>query len=230
MRRPPPKSIKQATDVLEKNKKEYDKFKNTDEYKSEFHIYASPDREDWDKNFSLSHNEIKRAEEIYNNNALPILKRNDRKEELDLRRQLKKIDNALKYGAKLARKTSLRIGELNEAKKNAKKMTEQAKADYADVNSLFNELDTFIKKNQEQFPRKKEDLDTRLSWFKKTKEDTETALKSVNNEMASSAPDYAVFTDKCSLISADLKEFTKRDKALRKKVSELGRDYSKILE
>lgn len=224
-----PSRIDSAITHLEKYRNEYDQFKKTDEYKSEFNLYASSDREDWEKSFILSLDEIKRAEKNYKNDVLPILDKNDNKEELKLRKHLKRIDDALKYGAKLAKKTSIRISEIREAKENAKKMTEKAKVNSAEVNSVFNELELFVQKTQEQFPNKKADLDTRLLWFVTAGDNTNRALESINNQMASSSPDYALFSDNCSLISTSLKDMTAKDKALRKKISELARDYSKIL-
>jgi hypothetical protein len=224
-----PSRIDEAAAQLEKYKNEFDKFKKRDEYKSEFHLYAAPDREDWENNFSLSDNEIKRAQEVYDNDVSPILKRNDRKEEPELRKKLKLIDDTLIQGTKLARKTSLRISELHEAKKNAKEMTEQAKADYADVSSIFSDLETYVYNTREQFPNKKDDLDTRLLWFKTARDNSDRAQASVTNEMESSSPDYAVFANSCLLLSTTLKDMTGRDKTLRKKISELERDYSKIL-
>ena len=224
-----PSRIDDATAQLEKYKKEFKQFKDTDEYKSEFYLYAAPDRENWENNFSLSDNELKRAQEVYDNNVSPILKKNDRKEEPELRKKLKLIDDTLIQGTKLARKTSLRISELHEAKKNAKKMAEQAKADYAEVNKIFGDLETDVHSTQEQFPNKKDDLDKRLLWFKTAKDNSDRAQASVTNEMESSSPDYAVFTNNCLLLSTVLKDITGRDEALRKKISELNRDYSKIL-
>jgi len=223
-----PSQIDKATALLEKYKNDYEQFKNTDEYKSEFYLYANPDRENWEKNFSSSMDEIKRAEEV-NNDVLTILDRNNREEEIALRKNLRKIDDALKHGAKFAKKTSLRISELHEAKKNAKKMTEQAKVNSTEINTIFNDLESFVQDKQEQFPNKKEDLDTRLLPFTKAKSDANMAIESVTSQMASSSPDYAFFTKSCSLISANLKDITTRNKALRKKIGELERDYSKIL-
>jgi len=224
-----PAQIDETKGVLEKYRKEFDEYRDTDEYKSDFYRYASADRESWENNFALSADEIKRAEDIYKNSVSPILEKNDRKDEQELRKQLGRINDALKYGAKLAKKTSLRISELHEAKKNAKKMAEQAKADYDGINTVFNELETHVHNAQEQFPNKKDDLNTRLLWFKTARDNTEKAEASVTYEMESSLPDYAVFANNCLLLSSALKDITDRDNALRKKISELERDYSKIL-
>lgn len=224
-----PSRISEATTVLEKYRNEYDQFKKTNEYESEFFRYASPEREDWGNNFLLASNEIKRAEEIYNNNVSKILERNSNKEEMELRKHLKKVDDSLKYGAKLARKTSLRISELTEAKKNSKQMTEKAVENAATINESYRNLEVFVTETQEKFPNKKEDLDTRLMPFTKNKDDSNRALSLVKNEISSSFPDYGIFTDNCTLISAALKTMGDNDASLRKRIAELDRDYSKIL-
>ena len=224
-----PLRIEKAKSDLDRYEKEYADFTNTDEYKSEFYIYAAPDRENWKDNFRLSSEEINRAEDVYNGNVVPILERNHPDDELKLRKHLKKIDDALKFGAKLAKKTGLRISELREAKKNSKPMQGKAAADTEELNNTVNELEIFVSNTQEQFPNKKADLDNRLIPFKKAENDARDALKTVNEELGSSSPDYGIFTDNCALIAVLLKKTTDRDAKLRSKVSELGRDYSKIL-
>lgn len=224
-----PSRVDEATATLKKYRDEFDRFKKTDDYINEFHLYASPDRENWDESFVLASNELTRAKEIYSTVILPMLERNDRKEQAELGKQLGKAENALKYGAKLAMKTSLRVNELVEAKKNSKEMSERADKEYTETDSLFQALESHVRDTQGKFPNKKEDLDTRFAWFIKTRDDAKTALETVNREMASNPPDYGFLSDSCILISDNLESLTKQDELLRKKTGELERDYSKIL-
>jgi len=224
-----PSQLEESNVLLEKSKKEYDQFKKTDEYKSEFNIYASPDRENWGNNFLLASDEISRANEVYKNNLVPLLDRNDNREQIEVRRQLKKINDSLKQAGKLSRKTKLRIGEINEAKNNADNRVKAAKKETDKISNIFQALALYVGTTQDTFPHKKEDLDTRLIWFRKTANDTNESLKIINSEFESDTPDYGFFSDNCTLVSNNLKNMYENNESLRTKISELERDYSKIL-
>lgn len=224
-----PARIDKAMGILEKYRDEFNRYMKTDEYKSEFYRYAAAGRENWENNFTLSDNEIGRAQDIYKNAIRPILERNDRKEERELVKQLGKIDVALKDGAKLARKTSLRISALRGAKKNAGDLAKKAENESAETKKIFTGLESYIEENQEQFPNKKADLAAKLSQVVPAKDDTEKAITQINSEMSSAAPDYAVFLADCAIISRSLSRMKDQNETLRKKIGELGRDYSKIL-
>ena len=224
-----PEQIKEAGDLLENFKKDYEQFKETGEFQSEFKLYAGPERENWEANFSKAAEQLAHTREVYEKNIMAILKRNDKKEELELRRQLKRIRNGLQDCRRLAQITDQRITELHKAKKNAPEMIKASEEITNQINNIYQDLESVVVQSQTEYPNKKQDLDTRFSWFVKVQQVSNNALARVQKEFKSNTPDYGFFTDNCTLIANNLEAIKKKDLELRGRISELGKDYSKIL-
>jgi len=224
-----PEQIKETKDLLEKFRKDYEQFKQTDEFQYEFKTYAGSDRENWEANFSKADEELSHTREFYEINVIATLKRNNKEDELELGRQLKSIDSKIQHCRKLAQKTSLRITELHNAKENAAEMIKGSGEITDQTNKIFQGLESVVIKSQANYPNKKQDFDSRFSWFVTLHNDSNHALETAKNEFSSNKPDYARFADSCTLIANNLDAIKKNDMKLRAKIIELGKDYSKIL-
>ncbi len=224
-----PEQLRVTEELIGKLKNEYQRFKQTDQYQSEFIRYGGPDRENWDANFSQASSELTAAGRIYENEVSQILERNNSEDQPALTNQLKTISDKMALGRQSAQKTGLRISRLQQVKGSMGEMLREGENKNTRIDGLFKELEVFVRENQEQYPNKKEDLDTRFSWFEKVHQESLAAFQIIKNEQASQTPDLALFADNHELITNNSEAFTLRNQALRNKVSELGRSYSKIL-
>ncbi len=224
-----PEQLKETEELIGKLKQEYEQFKGTDQFKNEFTRYGGPDRENWDSNFSKASNELAEAKKVYENNIQKTLKRNKYEDQPELVKQLKRISDKMIFCRKSARNTSLRISKLQQVKGSMGDMLSDGENKNRKIEELHNALGLFVRENQKSFPNKKEDLDARLSWFEKANRDSFTALQVIKKETDSTNPDLASFADSHDLITNNLDAFTAKGQALRKKIGELGRSYSKIL-
>jgi len=224
-----PEQLKVTGELIEKLKNEYERFKQTDQYKSEFIRYGGPDRENWDSSFNQAFNALAEAKGIYENAVAQILERNKEEEQPQLKKQLKTISEKMALGRQSAQKTGLRISRLQQVKDSMDEMLSTGEDKNTRIDGLFKELEVFVRESQEQYPNKKEDLDTRFSWFEKVHQESLAAFQVIKNEEASEPPDLALFADNHALIAKQFEAFTLQNQELRKKISELGKSYSKIL-
>nr|MDA3898702.1 hypothetical protein [Desulfobacteraceae bacterium] len=224
-----PEQLRGTEELIGKLKNEYERFKQTDQFKSEFIRYGGPDRENWDSNFNQASSALAEAGRIYENEVKKILERNKSEEQPNLKKQLKIISDKMALCRQSAQKTGLRISRLQQAKDSMGEMFSDGEDKNRRIDGLFKELDVFVKDSQKTYLNKKEDLDTRFSWFEKTHQEILTAFQIVKKEQASGTPDLALFADNHDLIAKQFEAFTLRNQDLRKKIGELGRSYSKIL-
>jgi hypothetical protein len=209
-------------------KKGYGDFQNTDEYRSEFKIYA--EREKWDDNFKKSSDELMHAKQVYSDEVSPILERDKKEEATQLTRQLGRVNKSIKTAQLLAKKTNHRIGELREAKKTAPQMIKKAEEITGSTNTLFGSLSDVAEKTKELHSGKKTDVETQFAQFIKLHDDSNAALNVAQGELKKKLPDYARFTDSCSLISSNHDAMKKSGAQFSSRQKELDTDYAKILD
>jgi hypothetical protein len=209
-------------------KKGYADFQKTDEYRSEFKIYA--ERENWSDNFKKSSDELMHAKQIYSDEVSPIIKQDKKEEVSQLLRQLGRVKESIKTARLLAIKTDQRIQTIREAKKMAPQMIKKAEEITGSTNTRFSSLSDVAEKTKNLHPDKKADVETQFDQFIKLHDDSDSALKVAQAELKKDHPDYARFTDSCSLISSNYDTMQKSGAQFSSRQKELDTDYSKILD
>ena len=222
-----PGRIEQAQTRVGEVRANFEKFRQSDEYKSFFEVYV--ERENWSANFTKALARIDDARSILEKNVQPLIEQNDKTKVDAVRAQLKRITDALREARTLAAEPGQRMEFLEEAREKGPEWVEKAAGEMAELTPLYRELAAVVETAQTDYPNKKDDLTGRLGQSKQLYEQAVQELKTVQTELESDVPDYAKLGDGCKIVAKNLVEVKSQDKALRARIAELGQSYSRRL-
>lgn len=222
-----PGQIEQAQTRVGEARANFEKLRQSDEYKSFFEVYG--ERENWSANFTKALARIDDAGSIFEQKVQPLIEQNDKETVAALRAQLKRITDALREARTLAAQPGQRMEFLEEAREKGPEWVEAATVEMAELTPLYIELAAVVATAQTDYPAKKDDLTGRLGLSKQLYEQAVQKLKSAQAELKSDTPDYAKLGDGCKVVAANAVEVKKQDEALRSRIAELGQSYSRRL-
>ncbi|MFA5926544.1 MAG: hypothetical protein WCT32_04790 [Patescibacteria group bacterium] len=188
--------------------------------------YAEKER--WEDHFGTAQRTLEAAKKEYQE-ALDLLNNNRTEDEQTLRTKVRSITDELRTAADEARHASERSSFLSEARDHAVAKETQAKAEATKVRVMYESLVGAITKAKRDFTNKKTDLEQRRQAAEKVCLECEKARDTALASLHQRLPDYALFGDSCTTVSAKLAQFTDGDRDLRKRLGQLGRSYAKIL-
>lgn len=203
---------------------------NTDEF-----VWLKPyaEREDWTKSFTEASVEVAAARKLFDTDVQTLLDANRKKDGPQVNGLLNRIRLKLKHAHEKARVPGQRIAVLVTARDSAPQWMEASRSAFTKADATTRALDRHLAVVKKKYPDKKEDIDTRFSAA-----DSATLAASENrmrmeHEFAkidrNEVVDYAAFADSYKEVLARTKSLHEQDKALRSRVSELDKSYSKTL-
>ncbi len=226
-----PQRIADMKTSVKKSQDQYAALKN----KSDFTFFAPySKREEWDNWYTQANTEITHAESIYKDRITPLRKRNKKNEQAKALKEINAFNTAIRAALNKSKLVHQRMDELQRYKKDAPKILLNAQNDISSINKIMDPLTAFINKAKEDYPKRESDIAKNLSPLQKTHRDAQEQLEIAQTELenhnSGKLTDYAKLGDGGKFVTAGFKDLTNRDKALRSKINELYKSYTKILE
>ncbi len=224
-----PDSLKKVKDIINKKRQDNKKFLTTENGKF-FSPYAKT--ENWEQFFENASQVQQQAEQIYNKTIIPIIKRDEEKELLDVHSAINKVDRLMVNARVLAKKASMRKGFLASTKKNAPQLVKKAQNNLLKINQLISTAQKHTQKPSIDYPAKKQDIKTRYETLEKLGKNSQKSLSLAETELAkvtSQKANYAILGDNVKYIDDTLKKLVTAVPKLKAKLNELYHSYSKTL-
>ncbi len=235
----PEEYVKQAESIatnFEANKKQIEnkKNQNLNYLKSEKGQFLQPyaKQENWNKFFSIAQQTLNQAQQNYQKIITPLLEKNDEKDEVALRVAIIRINKLIVQSEKDAKQASLRADFLVKAKDNASQYAVTSKELITQIDVLLNSAQQFIEKPAIDYPAKAYDIEKRYQILDKLRKNAHQSLSTATIELeklSSNDINYAIFADNVKNISDLHKQLNADVPALKNKLQELYRSYSKTL-
>jgi len=229
-----PGQIDATAEEVKQIKKRFDDQAKSSGFKP-FAVYARPEAENWNQHFVEAEAEIARANSVYTKDIKPFLDRNKKEEAAALQQQLDRVSTIRRSIIATAKKPATRLGDLQTAKKDAPKLIATAEKEQAQAQETYVGLSAFLQKAEVDFPASSypstaKSIAARIVVANKLNKDAREGLEKAKKQRSSSTPDYAVLTDGCALVTANLKKIKEHDKADRKEIKTAYGDYAKRLD
>lgn len=188
------------------------------------------EREIWPKSFEKAREELTRAGALIASDIAPLLSRDDADEEVALREQIKRVRASIDRATQLAREPAQRAAFLRDARDRAPDLVSEAKASADQATETLRSLATEVARGQNDYPEKREDLAGRLAAAEKLAREATNDHAVASGEYAKGGDaDWARLADAALAVTAASAAIAASDAALRGKVGELYRSYSKTL-
>lgn len=213
-------------DHIDEKQKKFEEFRGSEGYG--FHEPYS-DRENWGGKFDEARGKADTAKGLYENELKPILDAGKAEDAQAAQVLIDRIDLALTEGYQLADYPAERAEFLNKVRDEGKDMNVTAGYDVALITKLRDDIVAPIDEAKAAFPGKDADLTTRMAEFDRRTTESATALATAQTQEKAANPDYAVWGDACTIISANAEWMKAEDTNVRTKLKELPRSYSVIL-
>lgn len=221
-----PEQIQNSIKKIEKLESDYKSFSNSEKF-NKISLYA--ERENWKKYFLEARNELNHAQQIYDDDILPLLKKKSKDSIPIVKTHLDRINSSKTSAYLLAEKPIKRAELILEAIKNKSEWEKKSLDEFESCQSNQNDFTNYATQTQSEYTNKKDDISQKVSSLNSILSAISVAYLIVKTEANSSNPDYAKLTDNRLIVSQKVKEHKETEKFLRNKLSELYRSYTKTL-
>jgi hypothetical protein len=190
------------------------------------------EREEWSRSFEEAQSEIGHARALYTAEVAPRLEADRADDEAALREQLTRMRGSLDRAAELARAPARRAAFLKDVKDRAPELVREASAALAGASGASRALAAEVDRGARDYPEKAEDLAGRLAAVRKTNDEAASRQRIAEAElgaMGRGSADLAKLGDSTTAVIAAAATVAAADGALRERVSELYRSYSRTL-
>ncbi len=185
-------------------------------------------RDQWSAPFEESRNDLDRINTIFADKIDPVLKRNKRKDEADLKQQIKQVGLMVEDIRVQLAEPEKRILRLAATKQQAPRLQQQARVHYQDLQKWTPGVTGAIKAAQTKYPSRSNDIQTQFGSIP-TLQSLDQAMKIINTELSKDLPDYAVFATAVDEITRAHGQLTKAKSEVPLRLAELDHSYTKIL-
>ncbi|MEN8212044.1 MAG: hypothetical protein ABFR31_10010 [Thermodesulfobacteriota bacterium] len=226
-----PDAIKAGQTRIDRDKDKYGGLTNSSEFKG---VKRFALKEKWAEKFSLAHEELKRADKLYNNELLPMVKKNKPELASAVKEQIIRINKIIQDAESLSKYPFLRSAAIQKTIKNAENLQALAKKDADAILKIVNGLKTgsFAIANQD-FPGLKDKINTRFAPLSNLAEQSRNDLNVVaatyQDHTAGSNADYAAFTDSSSALASSFEKVKIFETEFTKDMDQLYLSYTKVL-
>ena len=224
-----PTSIENIKKDITSQKKAFEDLKKSGDWKF-LKTYAEAEK--WSEYFVQATQLLTVAEGNYKNTILPLLKKNDSDDKNKFKRLVREEFKRLTEVKQLASKSNDRKVFFLKAKKESKEWIKTATPQASEIRKLVAKAKQTASKAKSDYPEKVSDINKRFAAIKKLESDSNAALKVAKAELAkvsSGIPDYAKLRASTDSISSNLDKMKAKEQALKSKLDELYKSYSKIL-
>lgn len=221
------KNIETKIESTVKSIKEKEKAFANDKDAKELAVYVK--KENLTKSFSNARTTLEKAKTQYNNELLPLMKKNDNDDENKALSLIGSINTQLRMSNLEASNPSRRITELKDFIKNKDSFYKKAKGIKTLSNNKTNTFKALTAKAEKEYPAKKDDLQKRFLGMKTIDNNISTLFTTLESEYSNDTPDFSTFSKSYAEMTKKEKESFEYSATQTKKVNELFQSYSKIL-
>lgn len=227
--------LEESIDALPKTLKErqdkFANFKKSQEW-GFFAPYAA--RENWDGKLVDAQRSINRLNALYDQQIVPILKRDDPKEAKALEQSLTQLSANFAVAKRNINYVGDRMQLLDTSRKNVTTWHTNAKTWTDSINTTVLAVTPVFQKARIDFPTRATDIDKRTIPLRQIQEGSKTALQTVETQYANhtgaKTTDYAAFADTYKLLERNATTVKTEDARYRAQLASLYREYSIVLE
>ena len=226
-----PDTIKAGQTRIDRDKEKYESLTKSSQFKD---VKRFALKEKWAEKFTLAHEELKRADKLYGNDLLPMVKRNKPELTPAVKKQIIRIKKIIQDAESLSKYPFLRSASIQKAIKNAENIQTLAKKDADQVFDIVNRIETgsFAKANKD-FPDLKDKINTRFASLselaRQSRDDLNVVTAVYQDHTAGSSADYAAFTDSSNAIASNLEKVKISETKFTKEMDQLYLSYTKVL-
>ncbi len=190
------------------------------------------DREGWGDRFDEARTELEHTRTVYEAEIAPRLKANRTEDEAVVGEQLSRIRTSLDRVAEIAREPAKRAAFLKDARDRAPEIVSAGAVKLAEASAALRSLEVEIARVSSDYAEKREDLAGRRAGLGQLESDARASQAVAEREaagIAAGTADLAAFADAGTAVVTRSEEALAGDVALRAKMKELYRSYSKTL-
>ena len=208
----------------------YQGFAQTNEF-GKFAAYA--EREKWEDWLKDSQDLLDKGKATYDLKVTPLLEANKKEQAAELSVALATVRGELRKANNTSERVEKRIAFLKETMANAGPMVEKAEGEYETLSRQVDSTSQVLAKAKTDYPGKVQDIDSRFSPILNLNEASAAALDKAHVQLAlhkaAENADYAVLGDSCVAVSKNLQTEKDSCSGLEKRIAQLYKSYSKIL-
>ncbi len=190
------------------------------------------ERERWAERFDEARKELVHARAVYADEIAPRLEANRPEDEEAVGEQLSRVRKGLDRVAELAREPAQRAAFLADARDRAPEIVSAGAAKLAEASPALRSLELEVARVSNDYAEKREDLAGRRAGLSQLESDARASQAIAEREaagIAAGTADLAAFADAGTAVVARSEEALAGDVALRARMKELYRSYSKTL-
>jgi len=192
-------------------------------------------KENWAGAFERARADLKRAQELYNTDLGPIMKKNDPQGAIPAKAQINRINKVIQEARDQAKNPFTRMDRIRTAMNQTQSVYVRAGASGRTVMDKIQALDAGpVAEARKKFPDALSKIDDRFSPFSKMEKETQAHLAVLEKEYkaygASEPVNYAAFITSADAMDAALKEMDTLGPALEKDIDQLYQSYTKVLQ
>ncbi len=226
-----PSLIDDAKSRVDALQDKYKSLKKSKEYKK---IQTFAQKENWDKQFQLAHDTLKRAKVLYDKDLYPLIKKNKPEVAEPVKQEIKRIKMVIEEAEKTAQKPAARFAMIKKTITNVDVYNKTAAENQAQISQIITGIQAgVIAKTLVDFPDLTKIINAQFAPASKLNQDSSTHLKTIKEQYASHASgketDYAAFTDSFSALNQGLVQAQALKTSLKEEMSQLYTSYTKIL-
>jgi len=222
-----PYRLIQQAELIKTKHSYFDNLKNNSEW--EF-IKPYLENEKWSKFLVKSENEYKTAQEIYTLKLLPMLERDDPEETSAFAVLIVKFNSHIKSSSSAAMNIEKRIAFLLKTRNTAPAIHKQVNSEYSKIKNIQLELTNKARQAYNDYPKKQEDIISRIDKLNDFVNQAETSKNKVTNEFVKrDAANYAILGDESVNVSRSLKTISDYQNTTGIKLDQLYKSYTKVL-
>jgi len=227
-----PEAIKAGHSRVDKHKDQYQSLTASSEFEV---VEAFAQKENWVQKFQLAHDELNRAQALYDKDLKPLIRKNEPELAPGVKQQIERIKKVLQDAGVLSRYPLSRFSKIKDSIENAADLHSRAKEEAEQINRIANEIKAGpLAKATTDFPDLTEKINSRFAPLSKLERQSRDHLNVVAAEYsrhaAGSAADYAAFTDSTAALASGFKAAQTLETKISGEMAQLYSSYTKILQ
>lgn len=226
-----PNAIKAGQSRVNEHREKYIRLTKSPDFK-DIETYAS--KENWERKFALAHQELSRAQDLYDKEITPLVSKNKPELAPALIKQVNRIQQILTDADKQARYPVSRFTKIKNSIDNTSALHARAAGDAEKINRIATGLQTgLLAKTLADFPDQADKINAQFNPLseldRQSRHHAKTVAAEYERHTSGSGVDYAAFTDSVDALRVNHETLKTLAAAFTRRMNELYTSYTKIL-
>lgn len=222
--------IKQSKGVITSQKETYQKITKSPGFTT---VESYAQDENWVLKFEMAKTELNRAADLYKNELIPLIKKNNPESVSKIRSRIVRIQKILENVHRHAAYPANRYAKIRNSMEKTHSLKSQASRDAQEIYSIVHELKTgSLAKAIDDFPDMSERIQKKFTPLSELDRQSRNHIQIVNAEFQNHGKgkaNYAAFTDSVVTLAASVQDARSMKPEFSNKLKELYTSYTKVL-